>query len=441
MSAVEQECESDPMTDSRLHRELGTADAVTVGLAAMIGTGVFVVWQPAVSAAGGLVVVALLLAALVAWLNATSTAALAALHPRAGGVYHYGRIRLGPVWGSAAGFAFLVGKTASAATAALAVGTYLWPSRAVVVAVAAIVVLTAVNVAGVRRTAAVSRVLVGVVVVVLLVVVVAAIVVRARSGDGLRPLLALGDGAPLVDDGAALGVLSAAAVLFYAFAGYARITVLGEEVRDPGRTIPRAVVIALVSTLVLYALVAAAVLTVLGVDVATTTTLPVRALAVAADVPGLVPAVGVGAALAALGALLSLLAGLGRTAFAMAADDVLPRYLAAVHPRSRVPHHAETTAAVVAIAAVLAGDLVTTLSVSAFAVLVYYAVAHVAATRLRGDERRHGRWVPWAGLVSCLALALSLPVRSVLIGAAAIVVTTGVWWLTTRRGRVAPTGR
>src|SRR5690625_5284760 len=123
------------VTDSRLRRELGTVDAVIVGLSAMIGTGVFVVWQPAVAAAGGLVVTSLLLAAGVAWLNATSTAGLAAIHPRAGGVYHYGRARLGPTWGSLAGFAFAVGKTMSAATAALAVGTYLWPDHSVVVAV------------------------------------------------------------------------------------------------------------------------------------------------------------------------------------------------------------------------------------------------------------------------------------------------------------------
>lgn len=412
------------MTDSRLRRDLGTADAVIVGLAAMIGTGVFVVWQPAVEAAGGAVALALLLAALVAWLNATSTAGLAALHPRAGGAYHYATLRLGPTWGVLAGFAFVVGKTASAATAALAVGTYLWPHQATIVAVASIVVLTAVNVAGVRRTAAMSWVLVAAVVFILVMASVAGV----TRTDALESVITFSDATPM-------GVLAGAAVLFYAFAGYARITVLGEEIRDPRRTIPQAVAIALGITFVLYAAVGAAVLATLGVPAAADASLPVRAMATGTDVPGLVTIVGIGAALAALGALLSLLAGIGRTAFAMADDGVLPRYLAAVHPRSRVPHRAEAAAALVAIAAVVTGDLVTTLSVSAFTVLVYYAIAHLAASRLRADERRHGPWLPWLGVVSCLALAFSLPWRSVVIGALALVVTTGAWWFTARRWR------
>lgn len=415
------------VTGSRLRRDLGTSDAVVVGLAAMIGTGVFVVWQPAVAAAGGAVLLALLLAAFVAWLNATSSAGLAALHPRAGGAYHYGRIRLGPTWGALAGFAFVIGKTASAATAALAIGTYLWPAQAVPVAILTVVVLTAVNVAGVRKTALVSRVVVVLVVLALLTVCAVAV----SRPPTLQPIVSRVDAGPL-------GVLTGAAVLFYAFAGYARITVLGEEVREPQRTIPRAITIALSLTFVLYALVGAAVMATLGTEGAESSTVPVRAMAEAANVSGLIAVVAVGAALAAIGALLSLLAGIGRTAFAMADDGVLPRYLAAVHQRSQVPHRAEIAAALVASAAVLGGDLVTTLSVSAFTVLVYYAVAHLAATRLAGDERRFGAWVPWAGLVSCLALAASLPWRAVVIGALALAVATGTWWVMDRRGSASP---
>jgi len=409
------------VTDSRLRRELGTVDAVIVGLSAMIGTGVFVVWQPAVAAAGGLVVMSLLLAAGVAWLNATSTAGLAAIHPRAGGVYHYGRARLGPTWGSLAGFAFVVGKTMSAATAALAVGTYLWPDHSVAVAVVAIIALAAVNVAGVRKTATVSWILVAIVIVAL----IALVVLMVATADDLSPILSTSDLEPV---SGATGVLTGTAVLFYAFAGYARITVLGEEVRDPQRTIPRAVAIAVVITFVLYAVVGSAVLATLGVDRAAETTVPVRAAAAMADVPGLRTAVGVVAALAALGALLSLLAGIGRTAFAMADDGVLPRALAAVHPRTRVPYRAELVAAAVAIIAVITMDLITTLSISAFTVLLYYAVAHLAATKLAPEERRFRRWVPFTGLACCLALAASLPWQSIVIGVAVLIVVTGVSW-------------
>jgi basic amino acid/polyamine antiporter, APA family len=402
--------------DSRLARHLGTGDAVAVGLAAMIGTGVFVAWQPAAESAGAWLLAGLAIAAFVAFCNATSTAQLAAVHPQAGGAYHYGVARLGRGWGALAGYAFVLGKAASCATAALAVGVYLWPEQDVAVALAAVLLVTAVNLAGVTKTARVGAVLVAVVVVVLVVVVV-----TATAGAGVSADWSEGS------SGGALGVLGSAAVLFYAFAGYARIATLGEEVRDPA-SIPRAVVVSLTAVLVLYTVVGLTVLLVLGASGTAAAADPLRAVAAAAGADWLEPVVAAAAAVAALGALLSLQAGVGRTAFAMASSGDLPRVLAAVHERRRVPHRAELASAVVTVLFVLVGDLATTLAASAFAVLVYYAVANAASWRLGPDERRWPRWLPAVGFVSCLALALSLPWRTVAVGAAVLaVVMLGRW--------------
>lgn len=398
---------SDP--ESRLSRRLGTADAVVIGLGSMIGTGVFVVWQPAAEVAGQWLLAGLAIAAFVAFCNATSTAQLAAVYPRAGGAYHYGREVLGPAWGALAGYAFVVGKVASSATAALAVGVYLWPQYDRAVAVAAVVAVTAVNIGGVQKTARATWVLVAVVIAVLVTVVI----VGAAAPTDAAP------GGTTGDIGI-VGVLGAAAVMFYAFAGYARITVLGEEVRDPARAIPRAVVIALAMVLVLYAAVGWTVLDVLGPAEAAGSARPLESVAEIADADWLVPVVVAAAGVAALGALLSLLAGVGRTSFAMAAEGDLPRALAAVHPARRVPHRAEAAAGAATTAAVLVGDLVTTLSVSAFAVLVYYAVANLGALRLPADQRRWPRWLAAAGLASCLLLAAALPWRMILTASAAI---------------------
>lgn len=395
---------------------------MAVGLGAMIGTGVFVAWQPAAGAAGAWLLAGLAVAAFVAFANATSTAQLAAVHPQAGGAYHYGRLRLGPFWGALAGYAFVLGKSASCATAALAVGAYVWPAQDVPVALAAVVAVTAVNLAGVTKTARVGAVLVGVVVVVLAVVVVTGL-----SGAGVAPSWSAGS------SGGVLGVLGSAAVLFYAFAGYARIATLGEEVRDPA-AIPRAVVISLAAALVLYAVVGVTVLLVLGADGAAAASDPLRAVASAAGADWLEPVVVAAAAVAALGALLSLQAGVGRTAFAMASSGDLPRSLAAVHERRRVPHHAELASAAVTVLFVLIGDLATTLAASAFAVLVYYAVANAASWRLAADERRWPRWLSAAGFVTCLLLAVSLPWRTVLAGAAVLALVMLLWWARRRRG-------
>ncbi|MDV9177057.1 APC family permease, partial [Streptomyces sp. W16] len=243
-----------PAGTGGLKRRLDVSDAVVIGLGSMIGAGIFAALGPAADAAGSGLLLALALAAVVAYCNATSSARLAARYPQSGGTYVYGRERLGDFWGYLAGWAFVVGKTASCAAMALTVGAYLWPGQIHVVAVAAVVALTAVNYTGVQKSALLTRVVVAVVLAVLAAVVVTAL--TSARADSAR--LDIGP------DTTVGGVLQAAGLLFFAFAGYARIATLGEEVRDPARTIPRAIPIALGITLAVYTLVAVAVLTLLG---------------------------------------------------------------------------------------------------------------------------------------------------------------------------------
>lgn len=302
-----------------LRRTLGVGDAVVIGLGSMIGAGVFAALAPAARAAGSGLLLGLAAAAAVAYCNASSSARLAAVHPASGGTYVYGRERLGPLWGCLAGWSFVVGKTASCAAMALTVGVYVWPAQAHAVAAASVVALTAVNCRGVRKSARLTRVIVTFVLVVLAFVVV----VCLGSGTGAAPWDAVG---PAVG---ADGVLRAAGLLFFAFAGYARIATLGEEVRDPARTIPRAIPLALGLTLIVYAAVSLAVLTVLGPARLGQAEAPLVEAVRAAGLPDAAPVVRVGAAAAALGSLLALILGVSRTAFAMARDRYLPRALAA----------------------------------------------------------------------------------------------------------------
>jgi APA family basic amino acid/polyamine antiporter len=382
-----------------LERRLGVRDAVVIGLGAMLGAGVFASFGPAARAAGGWLPLALAVAGVVAYCNATSSARLAALHPESGGTYVYGRERLGPFWGYLAGWMFVVGKTASCAAMALTFAAYAAPGHERPAAVAAVLVLTAVNWFGVQRSVFVTRIIVTIVLVVLLVVVIVAGAGPHVAGLGLG-----GQPRPL-------GVLEGAGLLFFAFAGYARIATLGEEVRDPGRTIPRAVGVALAVVLVTYALVAFALLAKLGPD---------RLGGTAAPLAEIGPAwlVRIGASVAALGALLALILGVSRTGLAMARDGHLPGALAAVHPRHRVPHRAEL--AVGLIVAVLAAttDLRGAIGFSSFGVLLYYAVANASAATLPDRSRV----VPVAGLIGCLVLAGTLPWRSVAAGALVVAI-------------------
>lgn len=395
-----------------LARRLGVPDAVVIGLGSMIGAGIFAALAPAARAAGSGLLLGLAVAAVVAYCNATSSARLAARYPASGGTYVYGRERLGAFWGYLAGWAFVVGKTASCAAMALTVGAYVWPGREHAVAVAAVVLLTAVNYAGVRKSAWLTRVIVAIVLAVLGAFVVASLTSDAATASRLS----------VGADASFGGVLQAGGLLFFAFAGYARIATLGEEVRDPARTIPRAIPLALAITLVVYALVAVSALTVLGPGRLAQAAAPLSEAARAAGAGWLVPVVRVGAAVAALGSLLALILGVSRTTLAMARDRHLPHVLSAVHPRFKVPHRAELVVGAVVAALAAVADVRGAIGFSSFGVLAYYAIANASAWTLTPAEGRPARIIPVVGLAGCLVLAFALPVTSVISGAAVVAV-------------------
>jgi APA family basic amino acid/polyamine antiporter len=395
-----------------LERRLGLSDAVVIGLGAMLGAGVFAAFAPAARAAGTGILLALGLAAVVAYCNATSSARLAAVHPQAGGTYVYGRRQLGAVWGFLAGWSFVVGKTASGAAMALTAGEYAWPAHPRPIALLAVAVMTAVNYLGVTKTVGLTRILVAVTIVVLTIVVLAGWFGDHETAHRLHPLG--GD--------SAYGVLQAAGLLFFAFAGYARIATLGEEVRDPARTIPRAVPIALGIVVVIYLAVGVTALSVLGAPSLAMSSAPLRDVVSAGSWQALAPVVRVGGVAAALGVLLSLLAGVGRTTLAMARDGELPRSLDAIHPRYGVPHRAELFVGAAVFLLVALTDLRGAIGFSSFGVLLYYAVANASAWTLPAPRPRATRALAALGLVGCLTLVATLPHASVIAGAAVVAV-------------------
>ncbi|MDW4571251.1 APC family permease [Microbacterium sp. M3] len=416
------------MTSPALQRRLGLGDAVFIGLGSMVGAGVFAVWAPAADAAGTGLLVGLAIAAVVAFGNATSSAQLAAAYPTSGGTYAYGRAELGAWWGFVAGWGFVIGKIASCAAMALTFAAYAAPAGwERPVAITAVVALTAVNWFGVTRTATAARAIVVISLGALAAGVTAAFSAGATPGWLAPDALWMGGG---------YGILQSAGLLFFAFAGYARIATMGEEVRDPRRVIPRAIVIAFLVALAVYAVVAVAVLSALGPGAVASSTEPVAEAAAQSGWAWIDVVVRVGAAAASLGALLALIAGVSRTTFAMARERDLPGVLDAVHPRWHVPHRAELAAAAAAVLLVAFVDLRGAIGFSSFGVLLYYFVANVAALRQRGAARRYPVALQVVGGIGCLVLAVTLPWQSVVAGVA--VVGVGVAYrairLRTRRG-------
>jgi basic amino acid/polyamine antiporter, APA family len=399
---------------SALERRLGTFDAAVIGVGSMVGAGFFSAIGPAAESAGSWLVLGLAVAAFVAFCNAGASAQLAAQYPLSGGTYVYGRERLGPWWGFAAGWCFVTGKTASCAAMALTFGAYVAPGSGVVrrlLGMLAVVALTAVTLRGIERTAQLTRWLVGVSVGVLVLTVA----ILSTSGE-------TDAGGLTVGEPDAYGILQAAGLLFFAFAGYARIATLAEEVRDPARTIPRAIVTALAAVLLLYLAVAVSALVVAGPDALAVSSAPLRTAVELAGADWAKPLVTAGAVVASLGALLALLAGVARTALAMGRNRDLPSRLAAVDPGRSVPVVAQIAVAAVVMLLVATIDLRGMIGFSSFGVLLYYAVANASAWTQEDRARRWPRALQAAGLAGCLTLVVTLPPVSVVVGVAVLAV-------------------
>jgi APA family basic amino acid/polyamine antiporter len=390
----------------------------------MLGAGIFAAPGPAAAAGGSWLLAGLALASVVAFANATSSAQLAALHPESGGTYVYARHHLGDYWGFLAGWSFVVGKTASLAAMALTFGTYVDHDLARPLGIGAVVTLTTVNYLGVRKTARLTRIIVAVVLTALAVIVAALAFGGSASTDHLTGDLPSG----------VWGVLRSAGLLFFAFAGYARLATLGEEVYDPETTIPRAIPLALGIVVAVYAVVLSTALLAVGPAALANSPAPLADAVQAGDWSALAPVVRVGAAVAAAGVLLSLLAGISRTALAMARRRELPTALDAIHPRYQTPHRAEIATAAIVCAVVVVADLRDAIGFSSFAVLTYYALANASAWTLTPDERRWPRWLAALGVALCTLLALTLPLTAV-AGGALLLATGTLAWLVTRTQR------
>lgn len=402
-----------------LDRALGVGGAVMMGLGSIIGTGVFVSIGIGAGVAGPSVVLAIAIAAAVACCNGLSSAQLAASYPVSGGTYEYGYRKLTPLLGFVAGWMFLAAKSASAATAALGVSFYAMrlfgqgEGQTTVVALGVVVLLTLLVLLGIRRSSAANIAIVSVTLAVLGGFVLAGLPGAVRgAGENLTPVFPSIAGVP--------GLLEGAALMFVAYTGYGRIATMGEEVAEPRRTIPRAVIVTLVATMAIYisvAVVAVANAGAAGISPERAGGAPLEAAAEVFAGRWLAWLLVVGACTAMLGVLLNLILGLSRVMLAMGRRVDLPPALAKVGRKSASPQIAVIATGVVIGGLVLIGDVRLTWSFSAFTVLIYYALTNLAAIRLTPEQRLFHPAIAWAGLVGCLGLAFWIEWRVLLAGA------------------------
>jgi APA family basic amino acid/polyamine antiporter len=419
----------------QLQRELGVFGAIMMGLGSIIGTGVFVSIGIAAGIAGPAVILAVAIGALVAICNGLNSAQLAANHAVSGGTYEYGYKFLNPWLGFTAGWMFLVAKSASAATAALGFAGYLLNAFGVsnqnlliAIALISVALITVIILTGIRRSNTANIAIVSITLSTLGFFIIAGLPVLATQGlTNLTPFFAT----PNQDTvNPITAVLHATALMFVAYTGYGRIATLGEEVREPRKTIPKAIILTMIVTMLLYIAVAIVSVGSVGAQAlsqaATSKAAPLEVAAQSFAIPGSPQIIAIGAITAMLGVLLNLILGLSRVVLAMGRRGDFPRVLARLNETGTTPFWAVIVVGIAIALLVLIGNMKTTWSFSAFSILIYYAITNLAALQIPREGRLYPKAIAWLGLLACLFLAFWVEQQIWLTGLGLII--AGLIW-------------
>lgn len=413
----------------QLKRAIKTPGAIMMGLGSIVGTGLFVSIAIAAQIAGNGVLIAIFIAAVLAMLNGLSSAQLAAAHPVSGGTYEYGYKFLGSYFGFSAGWMFLVAKTASAATAVLGSVSYIaylfglslssW--QIVFWGLILLLIITILVSGQISRTNKANAFIVGITLIGLLILIVTGFWQNGLPTEPLKLAFINFDMA---------AVLYASALMFVAYTGYGRIATLGEEVKEPLKTIPKAIILTMIIIVLLYAAVLLTALQTMGAEAFGNTldgiAAPLTSVAELITLPGVGLIVSIAAITAMVGVLLNLLLGISRVILAMARRRDLPHRLSAIRTSNSSPVAAVAVTGAIIALFVLTGDVIFTWSFSAFTVLIYYAITNLSAFMLPVENRLYPRAVPVAGFCGCLFLAFWIEPKIWILGLALLAI--GLVW-------------
>ncbi len=394
--------------DKGLLRSLTLKDAIGVGLGAIIGAGIFVVTGIAAGVSGPAFLVGLLVAGIIASFNASSSAQLAAIYPHSGGTYEYGYILINSAFGFSAGWMFLISKLAAAGVVSIGFGSYFYQlvpiTSPIIFSIGAVILLTVANYFGIKKAGNINLVIVAITVLSLLYLIFSGI--PEVNSDNFKPFAPFGIS----------GIAEAAALLFFAYTGYARIATLAEEVSEPKKTIPKAIIITIITAFVLYAAVSIVAIGVIGSESMAHSQSPLQVVAENLTTPSIRIVTTIGASTAMLGVLLSQILGISRMMLAMGRRHDLPPVFQAIHSHYRVPHWGIIITGIIILLLTIFGTFEFIVRASTFTILLYYSITNISALKQPKKEQMYSRFIPVCGLTGCLVMSVSLPFNVIISG-------------------------
>lgn len=399
--------------EPELKRALGLFDATAISIGAIIGAGIFVVTGIVAGMAGPSIIVSIVIAGVIASFTALNFVQLSAYMPKEGGGYAYTHKLISPFAGFLAGWMWVLSNVFTGAAVSLGFARYLsaiFPFLPITAVASVLCILfTLLNTFGVRASATVNNSLVVSKIVILLFFI----------GLGLS-FINFSNFQPFAPNGS-LGILEGAALMFFAFGGYARVTTVAEEVKEAEKTIPKAIVLALAISTLLYILISFVAVGLLGSQKLASSESPLADAIGVVGIPTAVFIVSLGAMIATASVLLMTILGVSRMSFAMARNSQLPTFLSKIHPKFQTPYYAVWVTG--ALSAILVfGDFSRVVAVGTFALLFHHALVNLAALRLRSENRRYPVLVSVIGFVLCLTLLVFLSSDAWLIGIAGLAV-------------------
>jgi basic amino acid/polyamine antiporter, APA family len=412
----------------RLKREIGLFGASALGIGAIIGSGIFIVTGIVAGLAGPAMVLSILIAGVIAVFSAMSVAELSAYLPEEGGTYSFARVLISPFTGYIAGWIWVFSNIFVGAAVSLGFAQYfvtLFPEVPVkIIALVICLLFLLINYFGIRESTLINNILVSLKVLILLFFISFAL-------GYFKP----GNFTPFAPAGP-MGIFMGASLIFFAYTGFARVTIMAEEVKDPEHTIPRSIYIALGVSTLLYVLVSLTATGLVGTEALSRSMSPLSAAISIAGNQGAILIVSIGAMIATASVLLTTIMGVSRIVFAMGRSNDLPPLVSRLHPRFSTPHYAIWLTGAFMIAAILLADLTLVVTVSTFAMLVYYLIANAAAMKIPAAERRYPTIIPVIGVVTCIGLMAFLGLNAWIIGFAGLGIGVGVYlFLKRRNGR------
>ena len=382
-----------------LRRDLSLAQAVAVGVGAMVGGGIVLTFGQAIDMSQRGIWLALGIAALVALMNGFSSAQCAVRYPTSGGTFEYASELIHPAAGWVAGGAFVTSKVAAAAAIARVIGEAPFimriPVPPMVASLAFIGLMVVANLMGIKKIGGLNLSIVAITVVGWIVWCV----LLFQAG----PLPAEFTPPPIEPR----WVLVAAGLMFFAFTGYARIATLAEEVREPTRTIPRAIVLSVAIVAALYALIIGAILFRTGFNPHEGGGPMYRFVLVVQEVGGAEEVFTLVTTTSLIGVLLSQILSISRVLLAMARRSGLPPHFTGVGSAGVPSPMILITGALISVLT-MAGGLELTLTLSVACILLYYGLTHLAVLKIPGNDPPYPKLVATVGLLGCISLGVAV---------------------------------